>query len=142
MGDKKRLPRPRAPQGPSRFSCSADSCDLGVLRVLLCHLGCSPYSEIFYLKLVLKVETLCGTQGRRRMSSFQGLQRVQAVFFFFKNSLPGYYIFGCAGSSLCLRVFSHAESGATLVVCGLLIGWLLLLQDVGSRCLDFSSCGS
>ena len=114
MGDKKRLPRPRAPQGPSRFSCPADSCDLGVLSVLLlCCLGCSPYSEIFYLKLALKVETLCGNQGRRWMSSFQGLQRVQVVLFFFKNNLP-IFGFGCAGSSLCVRVFSTAESGAAL----------------------------
>ena len=133
MGDKKRLPRPTAPRGPSRFSCPADSCDLGVLSVLLlCCLGCSPYSEIFYLKLALKVETLCGNQGRRWMSSFQGLQRVQVVLFFFKNNLPIYFWFWlhwvfivCAGFLYC------REWGCSLAVCGLLTGVASLIAKRG-----------
>ena len=64
-----------------------------------------------------RLETLCGNQGRRWMSSFQGLQRVWAVFFFFKNNLHIDFIFGCVGSWLRMWVFSSAESGATLWLC-------------------------
>ena len=55
------------------------------------------------------------------------------------------YVFLAAlGLRCCVWAFSsYGEQGLLFVaVCGLLIGWLLLLQSMGSRCAGFSSCGA
>ena len=63
--------------------------------------------------------------------------KVLAVFYdsllyrYFKNYL---FIFGCAGPSLLLRLFSSCSEQGLLSGCGAQAAcWLLLLQSVGSR---------
>ena len=48
------------------------------------------------------------------------------------------FIFGCIGSSLLRVGFSWGEWELLLVV----VRWLLLLRNMGSRCTGFSSCGT
>ena len=59
------------------------------------------------------------------------------LFIYFYFWLPWVFVAACGLFSGCV------EWGLLFVaVCGLLIGWLLLLQSTGSRRVGFSSCGT
>ena len=66
------------------------------------------------------------------MSSFQGLQRVQVVLFFFKNNLPIYFWFWLHWVFVVRAGFLYCrEWGCSLAVYGLLIGVASLIAKRG-----------
>ena len=74
---------------------------------------------------------MLGDCGRLRSS-------LESFFFFFN-----FFIFGCVGSLLLHALFSGCGELALLPRCDVQasLQWLLLLQSMGSRCPDCSSCG-
>ena len=95
------------------------------------------HHQLLYLQLdKLKISN---TKYDGRKASILKITRKNIHFdtFFFFFYLPWVFVAACRLSPSC------SEQGLLfVVVCGLLIGWLLLLQSTGSRHAGFSSWGT